>query len=31
MRWGVEPICAVLSGRGIPIVSGSCYEARVRA
>jgi putative transposase len=31
LRWGVEPICAVLSDHGTPIASSTYYDARERA
>jgi putative transposase len=31
LRWGVEPICAVLSEQGTPIASSTYYDARDRA
>jgi putative transposase len=31
LRWGVEPICAVLSEHGCPIAPSTYYEARKRA
>lgn len=31
LRWGVEPICAVLSEHGWPIAPSTYYEARARA
>ena len=26
LRWGVEPICAVLSVHGCPIAPSTCYD-----
>ena len=31
LRWGVEPICAVLSDQGTPIAPSTYYDARDRA
>jgi putative transposase len=30
LRWGVEPICAVLSGHGVPIAPSTYYERACR-
>ena len=30
LRWGVEPICAVLSEHGTPIAPSTYYDARRR-
>jgi putative transposase len=30
LRWGVEPICAVLSGHGVPITPSTYYERACR-
>ena len=30
LRWGVEPICAVLSEHGCPIAPSTCYDAKGR-
>jgi putative transposase len=31
LRWGVEPICTVLSQHGCPIAPSTCYDAKARA
>ncbi len=31
LRWGVEPICAVLSEHGLPIAPSTYYDARIAA
>jgi len=31
LRWGVEPICAVLSEHGCPIAPSTHYDARISA
>ena len=30
LRWGVEPICGVLSSQGTPIAASTYYDARGR-